>query len=304
MATFYYQVTVKTGKKSGAGTDADVYITLFGEAGQLTSQLDKAGYDDFESGDKDNYLVSTTEGKLGRIYAIRLEHNNKGSGSGWYVEDVHIDDFENNSRGPSKKYYNFPVNRWLATDESDGKTYVEIGNRPTVKIIQDPLAYEGVQVGIESANLFEYPLTGQFKEELISKTELTIMESTEHSSKEQVTVSTNAELSVSYGEISGKLGVDNSFSKEMYNLVTKSITKAESGEKKSVKSYNFEPEKDQTVGVVYYIYQTQATGKVGIGDRTFDFVNINQRWTQPVMTLFKTGSDELEDFKMRYEQYL
>ena len=44
-----YKVTVYTGDKRGAGTDANVYITLFGDAGESTEmRLDTKGKNDFE----------------------------------------------------------------------------------------------------------------------------------------------------------------------------------------------------------------------------------------------------------------
>jgi len=45
-----YTVKVYTGSRDGAGTDADVYITLFGYAGECRErQLDTTA-DDFEAG--------------------------------------------------------------------------------------------------------------------------------------------------------------------------------------------------------------------------------------------------------------
>jgi hypothetical protein len=46
-----YKVTVVTGKRDNAGTDANVHITLFGELGDSGERnLDDPAKDDFESG--------------------------------------------------------------------------------------------------------------------------------------------------------------------------------------------------------------------------------------------------------------
>jgi len=46
-----YKISVYTGDKRGAGTDANVYVTLFGELGEsLEKRLDTKGKNDFEKG--------------------------------------------------------------------------------------------------------------------------------------------------------------------------------------------------------------------------------------------------------------
>ena len=48
-----YKVTVHTGNRVGAGTDADVYITLFGSDGQCGESELNSGWwhNDFETGE-------------------------------------------------------------------------------------------------------------------------------------------------------------------------------------------------------------------------------------------------------------
>jgi hypothetical protein len=46
-----YKLTVFTGNKRGAGTDANVYVTLFGELGESGERkLDTKRKNDFEAG--------------------------------------------------------------------------------------------------------------------------------------------------------------------------------------------------------------------------------------------------------------
>ena len=45
-----YRITVFTGKKRGAGTDADVFITLYGEEGDSGAIMLNSKKNDFEAG--------------------------------------------------------------------------------------------------------------------------------------------------------------------------------------------------------------------------------------------------------------
>ncbi|CAF3234025.1 unnamed protein product [Rotaria socialis] len=106
-----YKVTVFTGNKSGAGTDADVFITLFGNQGQTgQTKLDNKT-DAFEAGKKDEFTVECPA--VGEINKILIEHNNKGLSSGWFLDRILIEDTQDH------RTYEFPCNRWLAKDEDD-----------------------------------------------------------------------------------------------------------------------------------------------------------------------------------------
>jgi hypothetical protein len=75
-----YKITVKTMKLRGAGTDANVYINLFGE-GDTTSgkkTLDNA-QNNFETGKEDVFEISCLD--LGNISKIILGHDNSGFGN-------------------------------------------------------------------------------------------------------------------------------------------------------------------------------------------------------------------------------
>jgi len=118
-----YDVWIKTGTVSGAGTDAIVNITLYGtrlaKGAMSTTDLDISGYDDFENGDADYYKVSFTE-DIGEVTNIKLEHDDSSPGSGWFVDQVAV-------RAPGEeKWVYFTLNRWLATDEGDRLTHVTV----------------------------------------------------------------------------------------------------------------------------------------------------------------------------------
>lgn len=97
--------------------------------------------DNFERGSEDKFTIESPN--LGRLKKITIGHNNRGSSAGWFLDkaraathswtlepcqntcmivvvccvliQVVIDDMGN------KELYEFPVNRWFAMDEDDGK---------------------------------------------------------------------------------------------------------------------------------------------------------------------------------------
>ncbi|KAG7237555.1 hypothetical protein INR49_032172, partial [Caranx melampygus] len=121
-----YVVSVYTADIKGSGTDADVFINIFGEFGDTGErQLDNEK-NNFEKGAEDKFTVEAPN--LGKVRKIAIGHNNKGSSAGWFVDKVVVDDLGN------KTVYEFPVNRWFAIDEDDGKIQRDIlvgGSQPT-----------------------------------------------------------------------------------------------------------------------------------------------------------------------------
>jgi len=111
-----YLITVVTGDKTGAGTDANVYLTLYGEKGNSTELfLDNPNRNDFERNQTDTFTIPPSQvGDLGAIRRIYLRHDNSGFAPGWYVASVTVTNIATGEK------YRFIFNRWLATDEEDG----------------------------------------------------------------------------------------------------------------------------------------------------------------------------------------
>ncbi|MFI1162462.1 PLAT/LH2 domain-containing protein [Streptomyces sp. NPDC020801] len=106
-----YRITVHTGDVDGAGTDANVYITIYGSNGSSDElQLD-SGRDDFERNGADMFTHTLKD--LGDLYRVRIRHDNSGSRPGWFLDRISIRDED------SDKEWSFPCSRWLATDEDD-----------------------------------------------------------------------------------------------------------------------------------------------------------------------------------------
>ena len=79
-----------TGNVSGAGTDANVFITMYG-------QNDDSGERELRKSDRRNkfeqYQVDTFTVKaidLGELTKIKIRHDDSGLGAAWYLEKVEI----------------------------------------------------------------------------------------------------------------------------------------------------------------------------------------------------------------------
>ncbi|KAL2778056.1 lipoxygenase homology domain-containing protein 1 isoform 1 [Daubentonia madagascariensis] len=113
-----YEVKVYTGDVIGAGTDADVVINIFGEYGDTGERRLENEKDNFEKGAEDKFMLDAPD--LGQLMKINIGHNNKGSSAGWFLSKIVIEDIGN------RRKYDFPLNRWLALDEDDGKIQRDI----------------------------------------------------------------------------------------------------------------------------------------------------------------------------------
>ena len=111
LSTTSYHVRIKTGDKRNAGTDADVSLKIFGAKGDTGNQMLKKSnnVNKFESGKVDEFDFELDD--IGKIEKIKIGHNGKGVGAGWFLDWIEID-------VPAKGLrYKFSAHRWLAEDE-------------------------------------------------------------------------------------------------------------------------------------------------------------------------------------------
>jgi hypothetical protein len=85
-----YEIIVYTGNPRGAGTDAQVYITLFGNYGKQTQKIHLLNSvnnkNPFERDQTDKFRV---EGNyIGELTQLRIEHDNTGFAAGWFLDRV------------------------------------------------------------------------------------------------------------------------------------------------------------------------------------------------------------------------
>jgi lipoxygenase homology domain-containing protein 1 len=108
---FQYGITIVTGTLKGAGTDANVYITLYGDCGQTGEfSLDNAE-NNFERRKTDYFeIVAPDVGELGHI---RIRHDNSGNYPEWFLSKVIVANLR------TQQEWTFYCNRWLAVHKED-----------------------------------------------------------------------------------------------------------------------------------------------------------------------------------------
>jgi hypothetical protein len=102
-----YRVTVVTSNIKNAGTDATVYIRLYGDDNRKTP-LQRIGQElsDFEQGNSKTYIIRSNF-NLGDIKKIYIEHDNTGKGPWWHIEKVIVTNNSSNNKST------FTINKWL-----------------------------------------------------------------------------------------------------------------------------------------------------------------------------------------------
>ena len=120
------RVIVLTTNTKDGGTDASVYLKVFGRdvSGQEHATADMLldnKKNNFESGQRDEFVF--TGKAVGQVTKIRLRHDNKGKKPGWHVESVTLAIADGTEQGREMR---FDVNRWLASDEEEGALCVEV----------------------------------------------------------------------------------------------------------------------------------------------------------------------------------
>jgi hypothetical protein len=111
-----YRISVYTGDIANAGTDANVSITIHGSSRSVGPSDLENSENNFERGKVDHFTLNLSD--VGRVQWINIAHDNSGEKPGWFLSRVTIQ--------VNGDYAEFPCNRWLAKDEDDHKTEVDL----------------------------------------------------------------------------------------------------------------------------------------------------------------------------------
>ncbi|CAF95583.1 unnamed protein product, partial [Tetraodon nigroviridis] len=116
-----YIIQVKTSDNAGAGTDANVWIIVFGENGDSgTLALKECNRSNkFERKQVDTFRFLDIL-SLGELSKVRVWHDNTGVAPGWHLEYVEVKD------EIMDKTFRFPCDRWLAKNDDDGQIMREL----------------------------------------------------------------------------------------------------------------------------------------------------------------------------------
>jgi len=118
-----WTVSVWTSNRSGAGTDANVYLVAYGKGPDDQSKKSEKIFlqndgDCFETGEKDQFRIETVD--IGKLYKIRIGHDKAGWSPAWHLEKVEMENLN------TKRKSVFKCGRWLAKDESQGPIMLEM----------------------------------------------------------------------------------------------------------------------------------------------------------------------------------
>ncbi|CAF3698383.1 unnamed protein product [Rotaria sp. Silwood1] len=131
-----YEITVFTGDKAGAGTDAKVFIQIYGLYGRTEEIPLKSKSDSFERKSIDKFKIEAPD--IGPIEKIRIGHHSENSRAAWYLEKVLIQRYLNTKSDRSKylnqintsdsniEEYWFICRQWFDKDQGDKQTIREL----------------------------------------------------------------------------------------------------------------------------------------------------------------------------------
>jgi hypothetical protein len=114
-----YSAWITTGDEPLGGTDSNVYLMLFGSAGQtdwiLLPARDAFA---FEQGSTDKFMIDAPD--VGELTRCCVGHDNSAD-PGWYVEAVRL------RHNPSGSEWTFRFHQWLGEEEA-GRLAVCVGS--------------------------------------------------------------------------------------------------------------------------------------------------------------------------------
>lgn len=88
-----FYVEVKTSNKSKAGTDSNIWLTIYGSkgsTGEINLGTYAAGGNDFEKNDLDCFYIGYNVAKLGTIEKIKIRKEDNGIGPDWHLDYIKI----------------------------------------------------------------------------------------------------------------------------------------------------------------------------------------------------------------------
>jgi len=162
-----YKISVKTGDIRGAGTDANVFLQLFGKNGDTGERKLAESGSNFERGHTDICGLEAVD--LGDLNKARIGHDGSGFGSGWFLDNVVV------SVESTGQQWVFNCGRWLDKGEDDGQTVRDLAAESDGKASEIQVAKYKISVRTgdkrgagTDANVFiilhgESGSTGQFK---------------------------------------------------------------------------------------------------------------------------------------------
>lgn len=142
-----YRITTVTGNLERAGSDANIFINIFDEAGVPTGRiyLNNVDHDDFKRGATDEFLVALRSNMSGvSKIEIGFEYDEHvGENPEWFLKGVTIENLMSGAK------WSFRCDRWLSKDAADGKSIVTLWSARTAKKTAKPTARTRKRTGVK-----------------------------------------------------------------------------------------------------------------------------------------------------------
>ncbi|XP_071509469.1 polyunsaturated fatty acid 5-lipoxygenase-like [Diadema antillarum] len=108
-----FRISVRTGDRKGAGTDANVYIALVDSEGKRSVDIHLDGFlqDDFEKGTVNTFRRWSGVEDFGSLSFIEIWRDSKGIFDDWFCDVIDVTNVLSNER------HIFPVHRWIPADK-------------------------------------------------------------------------------------------------------------------------------------------------------------------------------------------
>ncbi|KXZ56858.1 hypothetical protein GPECTOR_1g774 [Gonium pectorale] len=124
-----YRVIVHTSDIRGAGTDSDVFITIYGPKGDTGERLLDNASNNFERGKTDTFILTGSD--VGELERVRVRSSGTGIGAAWHLDKIDVVSSATNTQ------YSFPFRDWI--DEKHGLDHtinVDGGTGPTTDLVE------------------------------------------------------------------------------------------------------------------------------------------------------------------------
>lgn len=109
-----YNFEVKTGDQSGAGTDSNIFVVMYGEFGQSNEyRLNKyISGNAFERDDTDKLSIDIPD-DIGKVFSIDLRSDNTYAGAAWLLSYIKITRDGDEALPESNRSSKFQINQWI-----------------------------------------------------------------------------------------------------------------------------------------------------------------------------------------------
>lgn len=277
-----YLITTKTSNDKNAGTDAKVFIQLFGAKPDVFSdeiRLDNKE-NNFEKGKTDEFEIEAKD--IGWLKEIRIFHNNKGDKPAWKLNSIAIKDLK------ADYEWNIYVNKWFSQDEDDKLTdrTIEVPFSSTIissKLTSCYIGWSRIDVDNDSDKKRSY------RPEIGFEFESGCTVFTEHSQKTS-TIDASVKVRVDWDLLGG--GV-NFFSKKVTDQL---VERNETTQKKISKfqaSIDLDAEAKTSITALLIWQQTVQTGIIEANNISVDFEDAQMIALPPSLKYFEKPSGSI-----------